>query len=175
MLGIGVFLARTSQPSAASPTLPSVKPGPSEIVLVLIGSESCGAHGIAGFNEAVRRARMRIAAHAEEQGVSFASTGVSFDWSIQDGLRFLDRLGPWDEVIIGRNWFGFAAAHFVWRDLPGDPVIPQVIVLERQIERQSEAIIIGNYRVLFRIIGADNIIEWSQSNNLVDLRDAIGT
>ena len=44
--------------------------------------------------------------------------------------------------------------------MPGEPAIPQIIVLERQIEVARTSTEVKNERVLKRVLGTDEIEKW---------------
>ena len=85
--------------------------------------------------------------------------GVATDWEFDKGLRFLADYGAFDEVIVGGNWLNSAAVRFIWRDLPGQPAFPQVVLLEREVTVNKTNVTFGPEKVISRFIGIDEIIE----------------
>ncbi len=135
-----------------------LREGP-EVVLVFIGGSFCGAHKRPGFAEAVERAKVELSRRAAAEGKQFSAVGVSLDWKPAEALAFLERFGSFDQVSLGRNWTNDSALRYIWKDYPGDPVLPQVLVIERSV-RTAPAIDVRDERVVKRVAGADPIAAW---------------
>lgn len=136
----------------------TVEQGP-EVVLVFIGASFCGAHKRPGFAETVERAKVGLARRTVAQGKQFSAVGISLDWKPTEALAFLERFGSFDQVSLGRNWTNDSALRYIWKDLPGEPVVPQILVIERYVQT-APAIDIRDERVVKRIAGADQIAAW---------------
>ena len=134
-----------------------------ELVVAFIGSSSCHAADSTGFIEAIGRMKDLLSARAGRLGYRFATVGVALDWRVKDGLQFLDRFGPFDEVVAGRNWLNTAAISYVWTDLHNRPAIPQVVISLRQLTVGDTAIEVGQQRVLLRKSGVSEIMRWIAS------------
>lgn len=130
-----------------------------EIALVFIGASFCNAHNTPGFPEVVETAKLRLQRHAQQGGMQFRAIGVALDWRPADGLAFLARFGEWDEVASGSNWIGDAATKYIWRDIPGDADVPQLLVLRRSVQT-GQALRLGEDGVLKRILGTADIEDW---------------
>jgi hypothetical protein len=130
-----------------------------EIVLVFIGASFCNAHNRAGFPAVVEDAKVRVQEYARARNLHFRAVGVALDWRVADGLAFLARFGEFDEVASGSNWISDGATKYVWREIPGDADVPQVLVLRRSVD-VSQAVRLGEDRLVKRIHGAVNIEQW---------------
>lgn len=130
-----------------------------EIALVFIGASFCNAHNTPGFPDVVETAKLRLQQHAQRAGMQFRAVGVALDWRTADGLAFLARFGAWDEVASGSNWISDAATKYVWRDIPGDANVPQLLVLRRTVQT-GQAIRLGEDRMVKRISGTAAIQAW---------------
>jgi hypothetical protein len=156
--------ARLVAPAAAEAARPVYQPGASiqagdEIALVFIGASFCNAHNTPGFPEVVEAAKLRLQRHARQGGMQFRAIGVALDWRAADGLAFLARFGEWDEVASGSNWISDAATKYIWRDIPGDADVPQLLVLRRTVQT-GQALRLGEDRVVKRILGTADIEAW---------------
>jgi hypothetical protein len=158
--------AKTSPPAPAKAEAarPVYEPSGStesgdEIVLVFIGASFCNAHNLPGFPDVVESAKLRVREHAQARGMRFRAVGVALDWRPADGLAFLARFGEFDEVASGGNWINDGATKYIWRDIPGDADVPQLLVLRRSVHR-GEAIRVGEDKVVKRILGAGDIEKW---------------
>lgn len=130
-----------------------------ELVLVFIGASFCNAQNTPGFPEVVETAKRRLKERAQANGMSFRVVGVALDWRAADGLAFLARFGEFDEVASGSNWISDGATKYIWRDMPGDADVPQMLVLRRAVET-GQAIRLGEDRFVKRIRGTTDIKNW---------------
>ncbi len=130
-----------------------------EIVLVFIGASFCNAQNTPGFPAAVETAKLRLQEHARAGGMRFRAVGIALDWRTADGLAFLERFGEFDEVASGSNWISDGATKYIWRDIPGDADVPQMLVLRRRVET-GQAIRLSEDRVVKRIRGTADIKNW---------------
>lgn len=154
------MIAEAAAPARTAAYAPSytVREGP-EVVLVFIGASFCGAHKRPGFAETVEWAKVELARRTVAQGKQFSAVGISLDWKPAEALAFLERFGSFDQVSLGRNWTNDSALRYIWKDLPGEPVVPQILVIERYVET-TPSIDIRDERVVKRIAGADQIATW---------------
>jgi hypothetical protein len=131
-----------------------------EVVLVFLGASFCGAHRRPGFPQLVEDAKQRVQGQALASDRQFRTHAVSLDWKPDDALEFLRGFGEFDEMSLGGNWVSDGAVRYVWRDMPGEPVVPQIIVVERHIEVAKTSTEVKNERVLKRVMGTDEIEKW---------------
>lgn len=130
-----------------------------EVVMVSVGAAFCGAQREPGFPQAVEEAKLRVQEQAKARGAQFRAIAVSLDWKTDEALAFLENFGAFDEIHVGSNWLNDGARRYIWADLPGEPVVPQVIVVEREIETEP-AVQVRGERVVRRIAGAAPVITW---------------
>lgn len=158
-------VSAAAAPGTAAAYVPSytVKAGP-EVVLVFIGASFCGAQKRPGFAETVERAKVELSRRAAAEGKQFSAVGVSLDWKPAEALAFLERFGSFDQVSLGRNWTNDAALRYIWKELPGAPVVPQIVVIERYVRTQPR-IDVRDERVVKRIAGADPIAAWVEQGS----------
>lgn len=132
-----------------------------EIVLVLVGAAFCGAQRKPGFPQAVEDAKLRVREQATARGAQFRAVAVSLDWKTDEAMSFLEGFGAFDEVTVGSNWLNEGARRYIWRELPGPAAVPQLLVIERDIEIEPQ-VLVRSERVIKRIAGAPPVIEWVQ-------------
>lgn len=130
-----------------------------EIMLVLVGAAFCGAQREPGFPQAVEDAKLRVREQATSRGAQFRAVAVSLDWKTDEALAFLEGFGAFDELTVGSNWLNDGARRYIWRDLPGPPNVPQLLVVERDVETEPQ-VQVRNERVIKRISGALPVIAW---------------
>jgi len=132
-----------------------------EIIAVFIGGSFCGATSMPGLREAVETLNRELASRAVAQGKTFVSVGVALDWSIQEGSSFLRDFGSFNEIVVGRNWLNSAVIQYIWRGIPGNASLPQMVLLERHVNVREASITVGEERLLARKVGVTEIVEWA--------------
>ena len=60
------------------------------------------------------------------------------------------------------NWLNEGAIRYVWRDMPAEPVVPQILVIERDVQKGDDAISVGGERLVKRLQGTAEIEAWVQ-------------
>lgn len=160
--GPAELVAPTDSPAPAYRSEYKVASG-AELVLVFVGASFCGAHRTPGFPQWVEDAKVRLQATAHARDHQFRAVAVSLDWDIEEALAFVRSFGRFDEVALGGNWVSDGAVRYVWETYPGEPVVPQLIVLERSVAAGEGGIRFGPGRVLRRLVGVDGIEEWVRS------------
>jgi hypothetical protein len=65
-------------------------------------------------------------------------------------------------VTSGGNWTSDAATKYIWRDIPGDADVPQMLVLRRTVQT-DQAIRIGEDQFVKRLRGVNDIEAWVAS------------
>ena len=161
-VGAGLFMAGTLRaqggPSAAPP---ATAPG-KEIVAVFVSMASCCAELTPELLGPVADARKILRIRATEVGASFRMVGLALDWKPEDGWAYLKQFGNFDEVSVGSNWFGLSAEALLWADTAGTPVVPELVVFEREVDRSHGVPrpVFGPRKVLKTLQGASEIVAW---------------
>jgi hypothetical protein len=151
--GAQLAAQETYTPTTDLPTKP-------QLLALYVGASWCGPCLTPEMKVAVHRMKPLLARRATETGRVFAAIGVALDWTISDGLTFLQPLEEYDEVVVGANWTNLVAVRYIWADSTATPGLPQVILLERTVEPGKSGIAVGPERVVKRIVGADAIERW---------------
>jgi hypothetical protein len=133
-----------------------------QIILAFIGSSTCGAAARPELIPAFKEIRAQVEASAKERKAQIFVIGIATDWYISTGLRFLGEYGPFDEVIVGQNWFNTGAVKYIWRDVPGPGGTPQIVVVERDVQVDGGNVTVSDETLLARKLGLDEIIQWSR-------------
>ena len=129
----GFFLVRHSVPSVA-PGLRVRAPEGAQLVMVFLGSSTCGASQYPGLDRAVQDLRRTLSVSAARQQRRFVSVGVALDQDPRQGMGFLKRFGPFDEVLSGGGWLNTGALVFIVREFPAPRALPQLVVIERDVD-----------------------------------------
>jgi hypothetical protein len=96
--------------------------------LVYIGSSNCGFSNNENAHEIVRELKDYFQLFAHKNGYKFLSTGVALDLNAEQGIAFLEKSGPYDEIISGIGWFNLGAHQYIWNTLPGYGSTPQILL-----------------------------------------------
>ena len=131
-----------------------------ELIMVLIATSTCPGIDDPALGAALAQAREGLRREAAAKGQLFTTIGVSLDWSIDHGIEMLARFGPFDEVTVGRGWLNTGALRYIWKDMPGIAAVPQIVVVEREIDK-GRSIQVTEEHVRYRMTSAMRIISWS--------------
>ena len=113
-----------------------------EFIVVYVGVD--GVDGVmAGLADTVRLAAAR---QLTGPGQQLVLRGVSLDPEVDAGIRDLARVGSFNEISVGGNWTNSAIVHYFGGDMGRaypKASIPQVIVLERDVDNQITSLHVG--------------------------------
>jgi hypothetical protein len=152
-------------PSAFNPSDPSsgnrIGWGPHrELVAILLATSTCAGSQQPDFVSLVKRTKVVLARQAAAKRVRMVTVAAVMDDSIATGMAFINRLGGFDEVAVGGNWLNHLALSLVWRDRPGPPVIPQWIILERNVDTAERSITVSSDTIMERIVSVESMRDW---------------
>jgi hypothetical protein len=150
-----VVSARTFHAATASAPVVS-----REIIAVYLGTDGTDAES--GMISVVRDMRTALARQAASMDRHLVLRGVSLEPSVDGGLQHLVRFGFFDEVSVGGNWTNSAVVRYLGGSIGTSRTssIPQVVLLEREIQQDASALLVGPERELARYIGTREIGEW---------------
>lgn len=160
-LGLGCAGAPPSQEPQA---VGAARPAPTdstvrkELVLVLIGSSTCPGATLPELREGIRLLRTGLTARARQSNQHPVLIGVALDTDRSRGAKWVETLGSFDEVLLGGGWVSTGALAYMWRDIPGEPSIPQVILFERTVTAAKGAWTVDMGELRGRWIGATEIL-----------------
>ena len=139
------------------------RPG-KEIVAVYVGSSYCGPCKSPEFKKDLMQMLVRTSHEVRESEANFWALGISVDSDIKVGYEFLKMAVPFDEISVGRSWENSAALRYVLTDEFGGPMVPQVILIEREVGKDASGLKIQNEKVLLRLIGPEELKKWLSRN-----------
>lgn len=135
--------------------------GGPELVLLFFASSTCGACNDKRLLAAYPAMIENVAKEALERKVRFATAGVGIDHRPSDAIKFFNKFGPFNELIIGRNWTNSGALRYLWGEFSGAPETPQVVVVARTLSDSSNWVVqVKSERVLLRLSGLRQILRW---------------
>lgn len=162
ILSVTVLLLSLSSATSQGQTYHPKNKNPNgvELIAVYIGAEFCGPCHDPQLKKAIRKMKTILSERAAKEQQSFSVTGVSTDWEVEKGVQYLRSIGPFDEIIAGKSLFNQAASEYIWKDSSGTPVVPQLVLIEREVSYKDGRALISNDRILDRHIGTIEIISW---------------
>ena len=137
-----------------------------EIVMVYIGSSTCGFANSPEMPEVIERIKLALQMESLARESAFSAIGVSIDWDVSNGIGHLAKFGMFDEIMTGRKWQGQGGRQFFWDALPSSiRSTPQVLVIARMAdspspEQRNQGYQISNETILVRKTGAKAISDW---------------
>lgn len=133
-----------------------------QVIVVYIGVNGVD-HAMAGFADTVRAAATKQLAQTDRHLVL---RGVSLNPEIAEGMQDLLTVGAFDEVSLGGNWTNSAVVRYLGSDfgkIYPKAGVPQVIVLERDVDNQIVTLHVGPEREVARYLGTKDIWDWAHS------------
>ncbi len=138
-----------------------------ELLVIYLSSSTCGACNDEQLPSLIEQIKVGMAARAAVEGFGFTVVGVGIDWSPQVAFDHLVGFGEFDELVLGNNWLNSAALKYLWQDIPGVPEVPQVVVVQRELQAldQGGPPVAGvfNERLLARHIGLLELRRWLEN------------
>ncbi len=133
-----------------------------QLLAIFAASSTCGASRYPSLPEELRAIRKVLAADAQRNNRIFVSVGLSVDQDPWVGAEFMKQFGPFDEILSGRGWLNTGAIAFIVRDMPAQRAIPQLILVERDVQVDDLSISEVHDRLVGRKIGSDQIVSYAK-------------
>ena len=134
-----------------------------EIIMIFVGSSTCGASQSRELPAALKTVRESLQVRAARTHSKLATLGVALDVQPNEGIQFLKKYDSFDEISVGRSWLNMTATTYIWRDLPGNTSLPQLLVITRPITVRDASIEIGPDELVVRKLGVDGIVNWAKT------------
>jgi hypothetical protein len=136
-----------------------------ERIAVLITTSNCIGARDPRFGPAVRAALHILADESIRDSSQFRAIGVAMDVDPDSGAMYLRGLADFDQWVVGGNWGNDVVVRLVWQDSLAVPSIPQFLIVERSIGKQtrkngSAGMYFGSDRVVQRLMTANEIAQW---------------
>ncbi len=125
-----------------------------QLVAVVVGSSRLGSLADRAIVDSLRGCLGAARELARGRNLELVSIGSAVDQSPDVGLRWLSRIGDFDEVVAGQGWTGTAAQSFLWNLGPSQPSVPQILVFLRNVRAISETeLVVTQSTPLLRLRG----------------------
>jgi hypothetical protein len=139
-----------------------------ELVAIVLTIESCGYCSLPETKRTIGKTIDKLSVKADSLDIGLLTIGVSLDWVIEDGFNHLKDISSFDEVIIGNNWYNSGGLKYIFDEMPGTPMVPQIVLTERIYDANTDSSgkingrISGvkDERVIVRQLGVKQIEDW---------------
>lgn len=142
-----------------------------EIVLVYVGSVSCGHSKDPRVGQAVRSAQEKLRLWARERDLGFSSIGIAAAAESIDGFNHLSEVAEFSERSAGQAWTNLALLWLAKTHPEVSLGSPQVILLARRWSVHDRPVVLPtdslSERVIVNVVGADAIHAWAESDWLL--------
>ena len=153
-----------------TPVNPFASANGTHLIAFVMTASDCGWSTLPEGMEAIRSLRARM---QSDHGTAYAQVsvvGVALDTNVAAGLKFLSDLGngtpggAFDQISVGGSWLNEQAVRFFWRKQAAVAAIPQIVVIERQVDTGSylseSAIRVQDDAVVATPRGHEAILAW---------------
>ena len=136
-------------------------PDGDQVVVVYVTASWTRGESDPSFRSQVKTLLEALRREAGQRSVALSLVGASLDMDPQEGLKYLRRIGQFDQVVVGAGWINWIAVEYFWRDHPGLPAVPQLLVLRRHVATHQNYISVGPDSLLGRFAG-EQIIAYAK-------------
>jgi hypothetical protein len=149
-------------PLDAQSRLTSAAPGITvrEVSVVFISMADCCDALTPALRGPIDTLRSTMQLRALRANEVFRLIGVSLDWSPKVGWDYLRQFGEFDELGLGSNWYGLQPEILMFSGGGVQPVVPQLVVFEREVTTGAGAPSFGPRKILRTLRGQDQIVAW---------------
>jgi hypothetical protein len=130
-------------------------------VAVLVVSSACRASRPDEVAGAFRALVTVLDAEAVSRGEQLHTIGLSIDADPIVGLAVLKAFGAFDEIAVGGAWNNTSALHYVVREIAGEAMVPQIVILHR-IPAVGAVSAPSADSLIARLRGVEEIRRWSE-------------
>ncbi|MGF1668820.1 MAG: hypothetical protein ACFCU6_00115 [Balneolaceae bacterium] len=136
---------------------------------IYIGSSRCGFANDEENHQNILNLKKALKEFVETNNYLFITTGISVDINAYQGFKYLEKTGPFDEILSGSSWFNSGANRYVWERFQGNPSTPQIILTRTKFKVEEYFGIFQSEEIIKRVSGKDEIREMLATiNNLSD-------
>ena len=154
----------------SSDSAPGTQETITRVSLVALLAPGCGCNSMPAFPKTLETIRREIRRRALAAGARYAAVGVVLSGDVASGVNYLVNgvtetgarveFSPWDEVHAGDSWRNEAMLSLVWSERLVDAAFPQLVLIERQLERSSGHIRVVSTRQTLKLLGTAAFEQW---------------
>lgn len=139
-----------------------------ELVAVLITSPSCGFCKIDSTKSMMGETIDLLHLKADSIGIGFMAIGIALNWVPEYGVKHLNEISSFDEIITGNSWSNTGGLKYIFDDIPGATMVPQLVLTKRIYDADVDSLgmidgLISGVKSeeeLVRILGVNGLQDW---------------
>ena len=141
------------------------------VVMVYIGSSTCNYSNDKRLPSIVENIKSKVLKLALSENKGFTTIGIAIDWNIQDGFNHLNKIGNFNEILVGNNWFNHGSSKYFFNDSLSIPGTPQILLIKRSYshhDKSGENSIsykISSDSLISKFVGIEDLIKWDSVLN----------
>ncbi len=124
------------------------------LTMVYFGSSFCQASNNKNNHEAIKDIKDSLRVFANSRDLSLITRGISLDNISDHGTSYINKSGPYDEVISGLGMYNTGLNEYVWNKDYSFPATPQILIFKT--------------RYLFQTGSDENILNISKEDSLIE-------
>lgn len=134
--------------------------GQKQLTVFYYGATDCGPCNRPEVIASINKLKADFASLHTDFKTKFVMVAV--DNTIEEGLQFINKYDPWDEVAMGSRYNNeLALANLNGVDIPG---LPHIFVFEDEFENAGYGVVVREKRTLLKkILGGEPIVSWVNS------------
>jgi hypothetical protein len=132
-----------------------------EFVVYVISASFCSSNRVPGFLDALAAIPHLVDDQlAGDPRNTLRIAGVAVDASPRAGMEYLLSILDFDEITAGGSWLNVASEKLLFGPYAFPALVPQVVILERQVKWGRSSVALHDERVVIAVSGADAILDW---------------
>lgn len=139
-----------------------------ELVVVVITAEGCGFCKLESTKSTIGQTIDQLHFKVDSMGIGFMAMGIALDWETEKGFKHLNEITSFDEIITGNNWFNTGGLKYIFDDMPGTPMVPQLVLTKRIYDAPVDSLGmidgmvsgVKSEEVVLRKLGVNGIQDW---------------
>lgn len=131
---VATGLLHATEPNITSGPAPKGFVDGRQVVLVYFTGSKCAPCNLPEMKKAVLEAKRLIGERARQMGVEYSTIGVAIDADPAVGFKFLQDVGPFDQVAAGGEFGNVLVLETMMKTPSPLLAIPNILVFEQSIE-----------------------------------------
>jgi hypothetical protein len=138
-----------------------------KITIYYFGSTSCGPCNRPEVVESVKKIKEQFKVKYKEYNAKCVM--ICMDTEIEEGLKFVQKYGYWDEISVGSHYDNELA--YISLNKTKIPGVPHIFVYLDEYEKQANSTDIIKSRTLLKeIMGGEGIVAWVKDGFKIDFK-----
>lgn len=109
--------------------------------LVYIGSSKCFYSNNPDTHHMIKAIKTNLESKLKKESIHFISTGLAYDYSHITAFDYLNKSGPYDELLVGGGSFNIGVIHYV----SGSSPTPMLLLFKEVYNTQPVGLNLSNF------------------------------